>query len=457
MARFTLCISPSLTLRLPLVALLLATSAVAASAFADDDAPKGSLGWNKAFNGEGEFGYFKKWFLEDGCAKNGLAHCKDFKAAIKGTEKWPAALISDALVPETDSRQLTSQACVEAWGCRTMIPALEMLALRGDPADKAALEKILNMDDRWQKNWDTNRQVIFRIAAWYGDKSLAPLLKKLVSFDVGKEYTNLTVTSAVGLFAQWGDASLIDTCKEVINGDSDDRGIAEARAACGWYLARFGDKSTVGKLKRVQAGSEDSTKLLRAAMGDASDKADWAKDLKQWEKDLTRGDRAVDLALLALLGDAKAETGFLAGLAGGEEQAFEHARVLATIVGQPLAKKAIAAAKKGIAKLSNKDKAGRAKALEVAFVLRSGDASVLKDAKALFASDDKDVRELLAKALAGTEHLSYVALADNGCGAGAPVSGLGAVLEEAWGNETESGIKGEIALVWAALRGSGGN
>lgn len=455
MARFTLSIVQSLTLHLPMLALLLPTLAVPVLAFADEDAPKS--GWGEAFDGKGEFGYFEKWFLTDGCAKNGLANCKDFKAAIKGKEKWPAALIAEALVPEEKSRALTSTACVEAWGCRTMVPALEMIGLRGDPGDKAALETLLKLDERWKKNWDTSRPLIFRIAAWYGDKSLAPLLKKLVSFDVGMEYTNLTVVAAVGLFSQWGDNSLIDTCQEVINGDADGRAIEDARAACGWYLARFGDKSTVGKLKRVKAGNEYSTQLLRAAMGDASDKAEWAKDLKQWEKDLGRVERAVDLAALAMLGDAKAEAGYLAGLSGGEDQAFESARILATIFGQPLAKKAVAAAKKGIAKLSNKDRAGRAKALEVAFVLRSGDASVLKDARALFASDDKAVRELFAKALAGTDRVSYVALADNGAGGGAPVAGLGAILEEAWSNETDNSTKGEIAYAWAALRGSGGN
>jgi hypothetical protein len=442
----------TVTARLAACVAILLLFTLPAVSFAEDHP-----GWAEATSGNGDYGYLRKWFFEDGCPGKGFTACKDFKAALTIGDKFPTPLVTDALVFGGDN--LSSKSCIPAWGCATMIPSLELIGMRGSPDDKALLDGFFANAELWESNHArTRRAVLVRILGWYGDKTFAPVIKSMVEFEPGLEFSNVALASAAALFEQWGDNSLIETCQATFDPSIDSPAIQDARSACAHYLLKFGDKTVAGKLKRAKPGSDAYTAVLLGGMGDSSNKAEWQTTVKDFAGSPDRTERAAALAALALLGDAKAEKEYLALLTGkNPDAAFEHAQILSILQGTPLAKKAAAAVKKVVGKLDAKDKIGRTRAMMVAFLLRSGDASVLPDAVALFASDDTDVRGQLAGALAGTLRGGPFVGPSNGIYGGAPVAGLGKVLDEAWGNESDLSVKTSIAQAWVMLRSVGGN
>lgn len=414
-------------------------------------------GWTQALEGKGDYGYFKKWFYEDGCYKQSFVQCKDFKAALRPT-KWPAELIADALKLNLD-RATTSTACVSAWGCDTAVASMELVALRGDAADKEMLLGVLGDEKVYTGPAGRhNRALLVRILAWYGDKTSADLVKKYVAFEPGKEFSNYALSAGAALFETWNNNGLIEECKAMFEPDLKGYGVDEARTSCAHYLARFGDKSIVTKLARIKVGDDGVNDVMRAAMGDASSKAEWQGKVKEMAKNPDNSARISALLGLAILGDAKAEKEFLGNVFGADGNlSWEHSKYLVTVAGLPIAKKVVDAAKKGLAKLPVKEIGGRAKANVVAFLLKEGDASALPVAKTLFAAADAEVRRQLAANLSGKASNSPMSLKSNGAGAAAPIAGLAAVLDEAWSNETETGIRYSIADSWAMVRSAGGN
>ncbi len=414
-------------------------------------------GWTEALDKKGEFAFLQDWLIADGCADNGFAFCKDFPKAVAGPAKWPAALIAAALKVSPNGNDLVSEACVSNWGCNNLVPSLELLALRHKDEDKAQIAALMADEKMWQGAKANRRAVLIRIMAWTGDKSFAPRIAAMATFRPDDEYTMYALQSAAALFTSWGDKSLVDACKAVFDPDFSPRGVDESRGVCAHYLLAVGDKSIVGKLKRNKLPNELYTQVTRAAMGDDSDKADWANTAKSMASSPDRDDLAAALLSLALLGDAKAEKAFLTNVSSGNANVvFEHAKLVPIVAGLPIAKKIAAAVKKGLDKLGTKEKGGRAQAILVAFLLKQGDASALKNVKTLFASDDLDVRTALAGNLAGNAGAMPMMLVSNGLAGGAPTPGLAAVLAEAYGNESDKGVRGTLAQAWAMLPALGG-
>lgn len=417
--------------------------------------------WAEALgDNAGPFGWLGEWLVKDTC-KEAFENCKRFPELKKPLKVWPAEFLQDVLtnthVRNGHSGGVESDVCIPNGGCNLLFPALDMITIAQRPEDKALLSGFVGNPELWKDSMAKYRPLFIRYIGWYGDKSLLPLVKQYAEEKLSDMYDNDTIAAAAWLMGQWGDKSLVEKCASVFSPDWPDDHRDLARDACVVYLMRAGDKSVAGKLKRNPPSGEDMVMLARAAMGDASDKAEWQGKIKD-VKDPAHIDRVRASAALAIMGDAKALKELQTGLSGANVDAtFEYARLLQAIAYTPIGAKALEAAKKGVAKLGNKERAGVAKALLVGVLLRSGDASVLKDAKALFASDDENVRLTMAASLAGTGRAIAIRGGGSGVFGGAPVAGLGAVLAEAWSNESDKRIRNDIAVAWASLRGVGGS
>ncbi len=443
-------------------ALLLAgalTSLAAPAVHAADDV---TTRWAETLGeGKGPFGYLAAWMTEDDC-KSGFRGCKRFAELRKGVKPWPADFVKDVLTNVTVGEGMSttggfeSRVCIPNSTCRLVFPALEMIAIAQRPEDKAVFAGFLGNTKQWKEHLGSSRPKLVRLIGWYGDKSLAPLVKEYAEAALSGDDDNATIAAAAWLFTQWNDKSLVSRCASVFSPDAPEDNRDLARDACAAYLVRMGDKSVAGKLKRNPTSRESLTAIAQAAMGDSSDKADWQKKVKE-TKDIGNPDRVKFSSALAVLGDAGAQKDVATGLSGANvDAAFEYGLVLQALSLTSFAPKALEAAKRGVAKLGNKEKAGRAKAMLVAALLRSGDASVLKEVKGLLAGEE-DVRQQMARALAGNLRGGALIGPDGGEFGGAPVAGLGAVLAEAWSNESDGGIRGDIGMAWVMLKGAGGN
>lgn len=434
-----------------------AAASLAALPAAADDHP----GWREAFDGKGEYGYLSTWFVGNHkiAGEDGVVGSKYFKEAILGTQKLPLELIQAGLDVPDKAKSLYSTACLGNWSCKFVTPSFEMLVLRRDPAHKAIIEGFFAKDSNWQQAGYSWRGFLIRMVGWYNDKSLAPLVVKMATFEPDSEYTNDALTSAASLLGTWNDKSLIEPCQAAFEVERNDaRAIEPARQACAWYLTRMGDKAVGGKLKRARMGSDYVATLAAAAMGNTDAKADWQKAAKEFAGSPDRTDHAVALVALALSGDGKAEKQVV-GLLGGKnpDAAWEHATLLANYADTPVGKRVLAAVKKAVYALPTKEKAGRVQAVVAAHLARMGDAGAVPAIKKLFASDDESVREYLARTLATGTAGVVLKLPGNGLAGGASAAGLVAVLQEAFGNEGNKAIRANIARAWAMAAPAGGS
>jgi len=415
-------------------------------------------GWAEASDGNGEFGYLKSWLFGDDKITRGVVNSKFFKDIITKSKPYPAALIKDALVPGDDPGSMQSQVCISAWGCGLFKPALEIVALRRDAADKELLLGALKPEAVWQKSGDTERALIIRVLGWYTDKSVVPFVVQLAAFGSG-EYTNDALEAAAALLGVWKDKSVVDLCKATFAPDrNSERQIERARMTCVWYLMRVGEGADIAtRLKRAGTGNKTFDLIAGAAFGDASGKADWQTTAKEFAKNTGHPAYMQALIGLALTGDKGAEKQIIAQLTGKEEDAVrEQALLLQAYQDTALGGRVLAGAKKAVGKMSTKGLAGQARALLIGIALRQGDAALVKDAKAILDGDNAETRNILAQVLGKGNYSGLLELPPNGLAGGAPVPGLEAVLGEAFSMEPDRGTRAMIAQAWAMIKVNGG-
>ncbi|MBM4345424.1 MAG: hypothetical protein FJ100_18790 [Deltaproteobacteria bacterium] len=415
-------------------------------------------GWAEAGDGKGEFGYLKDWLFGDDKITRGAVNSKFFKDIMTKSKPYPAALIKDALVLGTDTQSMQSKACISGWGCGLFKPALEIVALRRDAADKDLLVGALKPEAVWQKSGEMERALIIRVLGWYADKSVVPFVAQLAAFGSG-EYTNDALEAAAALLGVWKDKSVVDLCKATFAPDRNgERQIERARMTCAWYLMRVGEGADIAaRLKRASTGNGTFNLIAGAAFGDAGAKADWQAAVKEHAKNPGNPAHQQALVGLALTGDKGAEKQIIGLLTGKDEDpAREHAMLLQAYQDTAVGGRVLAGAKKAIAKMPTKGLGGQTRALLIGMALRQGDAALVKDAKAIFDGDNGETRNILAHLLGKGNYSGSLELPSNGLAGGAPVPGLEAVLGEAFSMESDKTTRGWIARAWAMIKVHGG-
>ncbi len=408
--------------------------------------------------GKGEFGYLKDWLIGDDKIPRGAVNSKFFKDIMTKSKPYPAALIKDALVIGSDPRGMQSNACIAAWGCGLFKLALEIVALRRDAADKDLLFGAVKPEAVWQGPGNTERALIIRVLAWYGDKSVVPFVAQLAAFGSG-EYTNDALEAAAALLGVWKDKAVVDLCNATFAPDRNrERQIERARMTCAWYLMRVGEGSDVAsKIRRAGTGEKTFDGIAGAALGDAGSKADWQAAAKEHAKNPGNPMHQAAVVGLALIGDKGAERQIIGLLTGKDESvAREHALLLQAYHDTAVGGRVLAGAKKGIAKMSSKDLGGQTRAILIGIALRQGDAALVKDAKAIFDGDNSETRQILAHILGKGNYSGPLQLPSNGLAGGAPVPGLAAVLADAFSMESDEATRGWIGRAWAMLKAHGG-
>ena len=435
-----------------LVALSAAVGSVPVAAHAEEHA-----GWTAALEAKGPFAYLRDWYFNDDNIGRGVVNSRYFRDIMAGSKPFALPLYQDALHLGDDENTLKSTACVPAWGCDNLTPTLETLALHRQAATTAMVTQFIDDAPVYQKNGTTQRALLIRVLGWTGDKSVVPLVLKIAAYDSG-EFTNDAIEAAAGLLGLWRDKSLVPTCQAAFSPDrNDEYQIDRVRTTCVWYLQRVADQTTGRKIARAHTGSQGLDSVAAATLGDFSDKAQWQATAKELAKIGGNPDYVKALIGLALAGDKAAEKRIVDALTGSDDDAQRtQALHLQAYVETELGKRVLSASKRAIGKLPVVGFLGQTKALLVAMAARQGDATMVKEIKALFGSNDDEVRRVLAMALGIGNYAGILELPRSGIAGGAPLPGLMAVLAAAHVEESDKVIRGFIARAWAMTLVAGG-
>lgn len=335
-----------------------------------------------------------------------------------------------------------------------------MLAAGHQPENKALIEGFLTKHKKaWQtgsfKNW---RPMFVRIIGWYGDRSLAPLVVELAKHKTGLNSDYSTVAAASWLLSQWGDKSLLDDCKAVFQGDVINNRDAEgARDACMNYYVEFGDKSLNAIFRRYKPNST-RWRMVLAALGEDSKKAEWAAEAKRLTSP-THGTRIELISALAALGDKKATKEALKGLKSGDGQLLEgYAKLLWPLRHTKYGKEAVKVLKKSLKKAKATDgRSGRGMAFAAAYLLKLGNKEGLPVAKKLLMHDTSSYRKDMAISLAFAARNAPVIGPESGLAGGSSVSGLGALLAQAYAAESDRTVRRYMGVAWVMQKAAGSN
>lgn len=419
-----------------------------------------SAKWSEALSDNtGDSGWLGKWLVSDRCGKKGFAACSHFGTLIDNkVPKWPSEFIADVLT--IDPKRSDSLVCIRSWGCDLVPAALEMLAAGHQPKNKAIIEDFLTKHKKsWQegafKNW---RPMFVRIIGWYGDRSMAPLVVELAKHKTGLNSDYSTVAAAAWLLSQWGDKSLMDDCKAVFQGDViNNRDAEPARDACMNYYIEFGDKSLNAIFRRYKPNNT-RWRMVLAALGDTTKKADWAAEAKRLTSP-THGTRIELISALAALGDKKATKEALKGLKSGDGQLLEgYAKLLWPLRHTKYGKAAAKELKKSLKKAKATDgRSGRGMAFAAAYLLKLGHKEGLPVAKQLLMHDSSGYRKDMAMALAFAIRNTPVIGPESGLAGGVPVQGLGAIFSEAYPAESDRTVRRYMGVAWVMQKAAGGN
>lgn len=415
--------------------------------------------WNDALSEKkGDSAWLGSWLVSDRCAKKGFANCAHLGTLVSGkVPKWPTDFIEDVLTVDEADNALSS-VCIRAWGCDLIPAALEMTAASHRAEGKAVLEGFLRKNEKgWKdgsfKNW---RPMFVRLIGWYGDRSLAPLVVDLAKHKTGLNSDYSTVAAAAWLLGQWGDKSLLDDCKSVFQGDVIRNGDAEeARDACINYYVEFGDKSMNTIFRRYKPNST-RWRMVLAALGDDSKKADWKKEVKAL-KSPTHGTRIELISALAALGDKSATKEALKGLKSNDGQLLEgYAKLLWPLRHTAYGKAAAKTLKKSLKKAKATDgRSGRGMAFAAAYLLKMGNKEGLSTAKQLLMHDNSSYRHDMASCLAFSIRNVPIIGPDSGLAGGVSVPGVGPLLAEAYGAESDRKTRRAMGTAWVMLKAAG--